>query len=214
MSLRLLLVDDHRLFREGLRALLSYQPDFEVVAEAGDGESAIAEALRVRPDLILMDIGLPGAIDGVAAAAVVTSRLPEMIVIMLTVHDDTDRLVDAFKAGAQGYLVKSIRSEDLVRRLRGAAEGDAILPRSVAARILDEFRKPGRPASAPSLTGREIQVLELVSRRMSNKEIAAALIISEHTVKNHMKNILARLQVANRREAAAFGAAQGWFRPQ
>jgi len=214
MTLRLLLVDDHRLFREGLRALLSYQPDFEVVAEAGDGESAINEALRVRPDLILMDIDLPGAVDGVAATSAVTTRLPGTIVIMLTVHDDTDRLVDAFKAGAQGYLVKSIRSEDLVRRLRGAAEGDAILPRSVAARILDEFRQPGRPAAVPSLTDREIQVLELVSRRMSNKEIAAALIISEHTVKNHMKNILARLQVANRREAAAFGAAQGWFQPK
>ena len=127
---------------------------------------------------------------------------------MLTVHDDTDRLLDAFKAGAQGYLVKSIRSEEMLRRLRGIAEGDAVLSRAMATRILDEFRRGAEVLSDMALTSRELEVLSLVAQRRSKKEIATELVISEHTV----KNILTKLQVRSRREAAAYGVAHGWFR--
>jgi DNA-binding NarL/FixJ family response regulator len=212
MPTRLLLVDDHRLFRDGLRSLLSYQDDFEVVGEADDAESGLAEARKLRPDLVLMDIDFPIGPDGIQAVEWIKTELPETDVIMLTVHDDTDKLLDAFKAGAQGYLVKSIRSEELLRRLRGIAEGDAVLSRGVAMRILEEFRKnTGMPADM-ALTTREFEVLGLVARRMSNKEIAGQLVISEHTVKNHMKNILTKLQVRSRRAAAAYGISRGWFR--
>lgn len=212
MPTRLLLVDDHRLFRDGLRSLLSYQDDFEVVGEADDAESGLAEARKLRPDLVLMDIDFPIGPDGIQAVEWIKTELPDTDVIMLTVHDDTDKLLDAFKAGAQGYLVKSIRSEELLRRLRGIAEGDAVLSRGVAMRILEEFRKnTGMPADM-ALTTREFEVLGLVARRMSNKEIASQLVISEHTVKNHMKNILTKLQVRSRRAAAAYGISQGWFR--
>ena len=212
MTMRIVLVDDHRLFRDGLRSLLSYQDDFEVVGEADDAESGLIETRKLRPDIVLMDIDFPSGPDGIQAVEWIKAELPETNVIMLTVHDDTDKLLDAFKAGAQGYLVKSIRSEELLRRLRGIAEGDAVLSRGIAMRILDEFRKSTGIPPDMALTTREFEVLGLVARRMSNKEIAGKLVISEHTVKNHMKNILTKLQVRSRRAAAAYGISQGWFR--
>lgn len=214
MTLRVVLVDDHRLFRDGIRALMSYQEDFEVVGEADDAESGVAEVLRVKPDIVLMDIDLPGGLDGIGATAEIKEALPGTEVVMLTVHDDTEKLLDAFKAGAQGYLLKSVRSEELLRRLRGIADGDAILSKGMASRILQEFRKGSGVPPEMELTPREVEVLGLVTQRMSNKEIAAHLVISEHTVKNHVKNILTKLQVGSRREAAAYGVAQGWFRKQ
>ena len=212
MTMRIVLVDDHRLFRDGLRSLLSYQDDFEVVGEADDAESGLIETRKLRPDIVLMDIDFPSGPDGIQAVEWIKAELPETNVIMLTVHDDTDKLLDAFKAGAQGYLVKSIRSEELLRRLRGIAEGDAVLSRGIAMRILDEFRKNTGMPPDMALTTREFEVLGLVARRMSNKEIAGQLVISEHTVKNHMKNILTKLQVRSRRAAAAYGISRGWFR--
>lgn len=210
--MRLLLVDDHHLFRDGIRSLLSYQDDFEVVGEAEDAESGVNEALRLQPDIVLMDIDFPKGPDGIEATRQIREALPATEVVMLTVHDDTEKLLDAFKAGAQGYLVKSVRSEELLRRLRGISEGDAVLSRAMATRILDEFRRNAETLPDMALTTREFEVLTLVARRMSNKEIASELVISEHTVKNHMKNILTKLQVRSRRAAAAYGIAHGWFR--
>lgn len=210
--MRILLADDHHLVRDGIRSLLSYQEDFEVVGEAHDAESAVREAVRLRPDLVLMDIDFPGGPDGIAATARIKELLPTTDVVMLTVHDDTEKLLDAFRAGAQGYLVKSIRSEELLRRLRGISDGDAVLSKAMATRILDEFRRGNDAVPDTALTTREFEVLTLVAQRLSNKEIAARLVISEHTVKNHMKNILTKLQVRSRRAAAAYGFAQGWFR--
>jgi DNA-binding NarL/FixJ family response regulator len=136
---------------------------------------------------------------------------------MLTVHDATEKLIDAIKAGAQGYVVKSIRSVELLEQLRGLTRGEAAVTRRMAARILEEFRRA--PSAAPEadeveqeLTNRELEVLELVAARLSNKEIAARLVISEHTVKNHIKNILGKLQLRSRRQAAEYGAARGWLR--
>jgi two-component system nitrate/nitrite response regulator NarL len=211
---RLLLVDDHALFREGLAGLFAYQDDFVVVGEASDAESALRKVAEVRPDIVLMDIDMPGE-DGIATTRRIKSDFPDVTVVMLTVHDATDKLLEAIKAGAQGYLVKNIRSSELLEQLRGLRQGEAAITRRMAARILEEFRHSQptpepRAESTNDLTPRELEVLELVADRLSNKEIAGRLVISEHTVKNHLKNILGKLHLRSRRQAADYGLARGW----
>jgi DNA-binding NarL/FixJ family response regulator len=215
---RLLLVDDHALFREGLAGLFTYQADFDVVGEAGDADMALAQTAELKPDIVLMDIDMPGE-DGIAVTRRLKLAFPDVIIVMLTVHDATDKLLEAIKAGAQGYLVKNIRSTELLEQLRGLTRGEAAITRRMAARILEEFQRGGQPATdAPDepsqdLTARELEVLELVADRLSNREIAARLVISEHTVKNHLKNILGKLHLRSRRQAADYGLARGWVRP-
>ncbi len=214
---RLLLVDDHALFREGLAGLFAYQDDFVVVGEAADAQTALAQTAALRPDIVLMDIDMPGA-DGIATTRRLKSEFPDVTVVMLTVHDATDKLLDAIKAGAQGYLVKNIRSTELLDQLRGLKRGEAAITRRMAARILEEFQRGqvstgSTKGSLNDLTARELEVLELVADRLSNKEIAARLVISEHTVKNHLKNILSKLHLRSRRQAADYGLARGWVRP-
>ncbi len=209
--LRLLLVDDHALFREGLISLLSYQDDFTVVGEAEDAGSALAQAHALEPDIVLMDIELPGE-DGVFATRRLTMEMPNVTVVMLTVRDDSETLFEAIKAGAQGYLVKNTRSRELLEQLRGLARGEAAISRRLAARILEEIRgQTDRLGPEEELTARELEVLELVVARLSNAEIAERLMVSEHTVKNHMKSILSRLHLHNRHQAAAYGVARGWL---
>jgi len=209
--LRLLLVDDHALFREGLISLLSYQDDFAVVGEAENAESALGQARALEPDIVLMDIELPGE-DGVAATRRLTTELPAVTVVMLTVRDDSQTLFEAIKAGAQGYLVKNVRSRELLEQLRGLARGEAAISRRMAARILEEIRGQTEPFGPEEvLTAREMDVLELVAARHSNAEIAGRLLVSEHTVKNHMKSILSKLHLRNRHQAAAYGVARGWL---
>jgi DNA-binding NarL/FixJ family response regulator len=209
--LRLLLVDDHALFREGLISLLSYQDDFNVVGEAEDAESALAQARALKPDIVLMDIELPGE-DGVTATQRLTIEMPTITVVMLTVRDDSQTLFKAIKAGAQGYLVKNVRSRELLEQLRGIARGEAAISRRIAARILEEIRGQTEPfGPGEELTARELEVLQLVAARLSNAEIAERLVISEHTVKNHMKSILSKLHLHNRHQAAAYGVARGWL---
>ncbi len=217
--LKLLLVDDHDLFREGLVALFSYQHDFVVVGEAGDAESAIAQARKLRPDLVLMDIDLSGG-DGVLATQQIKSEMPGVAVVMLTVYDDTEKLLEAIKAGAEGYLVKNIRASELIVQLRGLAHGEAAITRRMATRVLNEFRKQDNDGESeqptgtdPQLTPRELEVLELVAARNSNREIADTLTISEYTVKNHIKSILTKLQLRSRHQAAMYGVARGWIHP-
>jgi DNA-binding NarL/FixJ family response regulator len=209
--LRLLLVDDHALFREGLISLLSYQDDFTVVGEAEDAESALDQARALAPDIVLMDIELPGE-DGVIATQRLTMEMPAVTVVMLTVHDDSQTLFEAIKAGAQGYLVKNVRSRELLEQLRGLARGEAAISRRMAARILEEIRGQTEPLwPEEELTARETDVLELVAARLSNAQIAERLVVSEHTVKNHMKSILSKLHLRNRHQAAAYGVARGWL---
>jgi DNA-binding NarL/FixJ family response regulator len=209
--LRLLLVDDHALFREGLSSLLSYQDDFIVVGEAEDAESALNQARALKPDIVLMDVELPGE-DGVAATGRLKMEMPEATIVMLTVHDDSQTLLEAIKAGAQGYLVKNVRSRELLEQLRGLARGEAAISRRMAARILEEIRGEMEPyGPGEELTARELEVLELVASRLPNAEIAERLVISEHTVKNHMKSILSKLHLHNRHQAAAYGIARGWL---
>ncbi len=209
--LRLLLVDDHALFREGLTSLLSYQDDFIVVGEAEDAESALKQARTLQPDVVLMDIELPGE-DGVTATQRLKMEMPEINIVMLTVHDDTETLFEAIKVGAQGYLLKNVRSWELLKQLRGLARGEAAISRRMAARILEEIRGQAEPCGpGEELTAREMDVLELVAARLSNAEIAERLVVSEHTVKNHMKSILSKLHLHNRHQAAAYGIARGWL---
>lgn len=213
MSMRVLLVDDHALFRDGMAALFSYQSDFVVVGNAANAADAVALTRSLQPDLVLMDIDLGGE-DGVAVTAVLKAEFPDVKVVILTVYDDTEKLLEAVKAGASGYLVKNIKSNELLDRLRDVARGDAAITRRMASRILEEFRRTSQPTPPETLlTARELEVLELVASRLSNKEIAMRLVISENTVKNHMKSILGKLQLRSRREAAAYGVAQGWVAP-
>jgi DNA-binding NarL/FixJ family response regulator len=208
---RLLLVDDHTLFREGLISLLSYQDDFTVVGEAEDAESALAQARALEPDIVLMDIELPGE-DGVSATRRLKMEVPAVTVVMLTVHDDSQTLFEAIKARVQGYLVKNVRSRELLEQLWGLARGEAAISRRMAARILEEIQGQTEPfGPEEELTAREMEVLELVAARLSNAEIAERLVVSEHTVKNHMKSILSKLHLRNRHQAAAYGVARGWL---
>jgi DNA-binding NarL/FixJ family response regulator len=218
-KVRVLLADDHELFREGLASVLNAQPDFEVVGEAGDGLEVLVKARKLGPDLILMDIGMPGC-DGVEATQRVKAELPDAIIVMLTVRDEDDKLFEAIKSGAQGYLLKSIRSRELLTMLRGAVRGEAAITPTLGGRMLEEFRRLShetRPVpedeEVTTLTQREQEVLSLVAQGASDKEIADALVISVFTVKSHMRNILSKLHLGHRYEAALYALREGLIGP-
>lgn len=212
-QLRILLVDDHVLFREGLAGIISAQPDMQVVGEANDGLEAFVKAQELKPDLILMDVQMPG-MDGLEATLQIKQNLPETIVVMLTVRDDDEMLFEALKNGAQGFLLKEIRSQSMLEMLRGAVHGDAALSPTLAGRVLSEFRRLSKGGIAEKeddsgLTEREQQVLVQASKGATDKEIAAALNISLNTVKTHIRNILSKLHVRTRREATKAAQSKG-----
>jgi DNA-binding NarL/FixJ family response regulator len=217
-NIRVLLVDDHSLFREGLANILNMQPDFEVIDEAGDGLEALVKARELVPDLIVMDVSMPGC-NGVEATQKIKKELPAVTIVMLTVRDEDENLFEAIKSGAQGYLLKSIRSRELVKMLRGAVQGEAAISPAMGGRMLEEFRRLGQQArrypaeEVEALTQREQDVLSLVAEGASDKEIAEALTISVHTVKSHMRNILAKLHLSHRHEAALFALRKGLISP-
>jgi DNA-binding NarL/FixJ family response regulator len=203
---RVLLVDDHALFREGLAGIISAQPDMQVVGEANDGLEAIVKARELKPELVVMDVQMPG-VDGLEATRQIKQAVPEATIVILTVRDDDAKLFEALKGGAQGYLLKDIRSQEMLEMLRSALRGEAALSPALAGRVLAEFRRLSRhgiPGAEDdgTLTEREQQVLLEVSKGATDKEIAEALSISLNTVKSHIRNILAKLQVNTRREAA------------
>ena len=209
---RILLVDDHVLFRKGIARLIDSQPDFEVIAEAEDGCQAVSYAKRFKPDLILMDVHMPEC-DGLEATRLIVDDWPEAQIVMLTVSDEDQDLFAAIRNGAIGYLVKKIEPQDLFARLRGVTQGEAPISRVMAGRILREFARVGTevppPDSTRSLTPREREVLQLVSKGLTNKEIGAQLHIAENTVKNHLRNILEKLHLQNRAQAAAYAVREG-----
>ena len=211
---RVLLIDDHALFRSGVAGLLASQADFEVVGEASNGQEGLELARVLLPDIILMDVSMP-VMDGLEATRRIKAELPYIRIIILSISDSDPNLFEAVKAGAQGYLLKNIDARALYGALRGVVLGEAPVSRVMAARLLDEFGRHVRqngaaaPGPAAELSSREKQVLEQVARGRSNKEIAASLDIAENTVKNHLKNILEKLHLENRVQAATFAVRAG-----
>jgi DNA-binding NarL/FixJ family response regulator len=211
--LRILLVDDHVLFRKGVAALLATRQDLQVVGEAGDGLEAIEMARETLPDVILMDINMPRC-DGLEAIRQIKREMPHVTIVMLTVSEDDKHLFDAIKGGAQGYLLKNLEPYQLYDLLTSISKGEAPLSGAIAAKIIKEFTRPNPGmANAPEildeLTEREMMILQLVAEGKTNGEIASALVISENTVKIHVRNILEKLHLQNRIQAAVYAVRQG-----
>lgn len=216
---RLLLADDHELFRAGLAGLIDSQPDLQVVGQASDGFEALMLARELRPALLVMDISMP-ICNGVEAVRLIraTPELADLRIVMLTIHDDDEHLFAAIRAGANGYLLKNTNSAEFLRGVRAALAGEAILPPKLAARLMDEFaRLASQPAPAAAtgdvsdqeLTWREREVLQLIATGASDSEIADQLTLSIHTVKTHVRHILAKLHAVNRRAAVSEAKQRG-----
>jgi NarL family two-component system response regulator LiaR len=200
MTIRVLIVDDHSVVRQGLRMFLSLESELEVIAEAGDGQEAISLARKHKPDVVLMDLLMPG-MDGIAATQAIRQEMPDVEVIALTSVLEDEAVIGAIRAGAIGYLLKDTKSDELCRAIKSAAAGQVQLSPQAAARLVREVQAPERPEA---LTERETDVLRLLSMGKTNKEIAAELYIGEATVKTHVSNILRKLGVPSRTQAALY----------
>jgi NarL family two-component system response regulator LiaR len=200
---RALIVDDHNVVRQGLRFLLEHEPDIEIVGDCPDGESAVRAVDDLVPNVVLLDLQMPG-LDGIATLRLIKAHSPATQVIVLTSHQGDDLVFDAVRAGATSYLLKTAGVDEVVRAVRAAARGESVLDPSVAAKVLQEMRGRERePVDA--LSPREVEVLKALARGRSNKEIASALFIGEETVKTHVSNILSKLHLADRTQAAIYG---------
>jgi DNA-binding NarL/FixJ family response regulator len=215
---RIVLADDHALLREGLAGLINAQPDLVVVGQAADGLEALTLARDLRPDLIVMDISMP-VCDGLEATRLIRAAQPLARILILTIHDADEELFEAIKAGAGGYVLKNTTAAEFLGSVRGVLAGEAALPPKLAARLLAEFARLAHraaseppPEEAPELSARECEVLRLIAAGATNKEIAAQLGLSLHTVKSHVCNILGKLHAANRRQAAKAAVQLGLVR--
>jgi DNA-binding NarL/FixJ family response regulator len=215
--MRVLIVDDHPLFRDGLRSLLEVR-GLDVVGEASNGREAVDQARRLRPEVVLMDLDMP-ELNGLAATRLISAELPDVKVVILTASEDDANLFEAIKSGAQGYLYKNLDSAEIVRLLEGVAEGEPALTPGLARKLLGEFARPAHVAPVPdepfpSLTDREREVLDLLVQGVtSNRELAERLVVTENTVKYHLRNILDKLHVQNRAQVVAFAVRQGLIEP-
>jgi DNA-binding NarL/FixJ family response regulator len=206
--IRALIVDDHALFRRGLEMVLEAEPDIELVGQASDGEEAVRKAGESLPDVVLMDIRMPRS-SGIEACRALKDVAPSAKIVMLTISDEEEDLFEAIRAGASGYLLKDIPLDEVAETVRAVNGGQSLINPSMAGKLLTEFAALARredeerpqQVPAPRLTDREIQVLKLVARGMNNRDIAKELFISENTVKNHVRNILEKLQIHSRMEA-------------
>ncbi len=219
---KLLLVDDHALFRMGMRGLLEREPDFVIVGEAADSRSAIELALETSPDIILMDLTLPSP-GGIETTQRIKRELPSVGIIVLAQNEEEDALFDAIKAGAAAFILKDVGPDDLVTIIRRVSDGEYLIndkvfaKPAVASRVLKEFRElavygqDAAPIFAP-LSPREVEILDNIAQGMTNKQVAYALSISEQTVKNHMSSILRKLSVNDRTQAVVYAMRQGWIR--
>ncbi len=217
--IRVLIVDDHELFRRGLFVVLGGDERLEVVGEAGDGEEAVALAAVLRPDAVIMDVRMP-RLNGIEATRRIRELLPETKILMLTVSDDEEDLYESIKAGANGYLLKEISVQEVAEAIRAVVQGQSLISPSMASKLLDEFNSLARQAAerdrlqTPMLTSRELEVLRQVARGITNKEVAEQLYISENTVKNHVRNILEKLHLHSRMEAVMYAVRMGLLDPR
>ncbi len=205
--IRVLVVDDQELFRRGLTMLLAVEPGLEVVGEAGDGVEGVALAETAAPDVVLLDVRMPKQ-SGIESCLAIKEAVPSTKIIILTVSDEEADLYEAVKSGASGYLLKDSSIEEVAQAIRVVADGQSLISPSMAIKLIDEFKQMSRPerdtGPALRLTERELDVLRLVAQGLSNKEIAARLFISENTVKNHVRNMLEKLQLHSRMEAVMY----------
>jgi DNA-binding NarL/FixJ family response regulator len=205
LSTRLLIVDNHTLFRQGLVSLLQSEPGFEVVGEAGSGEEALKLVPRIQPDVVLMDVKMPG-IGGVEATRRLAEAMPQARVLMLTVSEEEESLFAAIQAGARGYILKSADADELLEAIRHVHAGEAMISPVMTFRLMQALRNGGVHSPLPELplTSREQDVFQLLAQGASNRQIAKALTITENTVKTHVRNILEKLELRNRSEVAAY----------
>jgi two-component system nitrate/nitrite response regulator NarL len=212
--IRILIVDDHTLFRSGIKLLLQRQAGFEVVGEASDGLEGVKRAKQFRPDVVLLDLHMSGT-GGLEALRILTEEMPEIQVVMLTVSEDTEDLLEALRSGARGYLLKNIETEFLLDSIQRAARGESVMSPQIAHKLADSLRAPPKDKAAVSaagldkLTPREREILIMLARGDSNKEIAATLRLAESTVKIHVQGILRKLNLAGRVQAAVYASAHG-----
>jgi DNA-binding NarL/FixJ family response regulator len=207
VTIRLLIADDHLVVRTGLRAMFGTEADIDIVGEATTGAQAVDLADRFRPDVVLMDLRMP-EVDGVAATVRIRERHPSIHVLVLTTYDTDADILKAIEAGATGYLLKDATREELIRAVRAAARGASVLTPAVASRLMHRLRAPGHEA----LSAREIEILQHVARGRTNKEIAAALFISEATVKTHLLHIFGKLDAQDRTQAVTVALERGVLR--
>ena len=211
-AIRVLIADDHRLFREGIKALLSSISDAEVIAEAATGQEVIDKALKYQPDVILMDIQMPD-LNGIEASRKILEASPHIGILMLTMYDDDESVFTAMRAGARGYILKGADQAELLRAIQAVSSGEALFSASIADKLIRFFSvpRPDLPLNAfPDLTEREREILGLIAQRQSNQRIARTLEISDKTVRNHVSNIFSKLQVADRATAIARAKAAGF----
>jgi two-component system, NarL family, response regulator DevR len=211
--IRLLIVDDHEMVREGLKAMLVSEPDFSIVGDAANAEQALELIERLRPDIALLDIRLPGT-SGIEVCRTVTTRYPETAVIILTTYTDDNLIAQAIQAGARGFILKDIERFDLKRSIRAVARGEAAIDPKAAVAVLAQLRKvpQGSVEAAPEqLSSQQLVILRLVAQGLSSREIATQLYLSENTVKGYVQEILHRLGVKNRTEAVMVAVKQGWL---
>lgn len=208
--IRILIVDDHTLFRSGIKLLLQRQEGFEVIGEAGDGLEGAKLAQRLRPDVVLLDRHMPGT-SGLEAIPLLREGVPQSRIVMLTVSEDAEDMLEAMRAGAQGYLLKNIDTDFLLDSIRRAAAGESVMSAQMAGKLAEAMRSPGKPAAADAekLTPREREIIALLARGASNKEIARTLTLAESTVKIHVQGILRKLNLASRVQAAVYAVEHG-----
>ena len=207
-GIRVFLADDHPVVRQGLRTFLESRPGIEVVGEAGDGDAVVTEAVRLRPDVVLMDLVMPGG-GGIAAIRRIREGAPGTRVVVLTSFASDDQVIPAVQAGAAGYLLKDVEPSGLEAAIRLVHEGEALLDPQIAGRVMEQVAHPPPAGDIASLTPREREVLELLGRGLSNRQLAETLVVSEKTVKTHVSNILMKLGVHDRTQAALLAVRAG-----
>ena len=213
-KIRILLADDHALVREGTKELLEREDDLEVVAEASDGKTAVQLATKQRPDVVIMDFAMP-KLNGIEATRQIKAIDPSIAVLVLTAYDNEQYIFAFLEAGAAGYLLKDAHIDELIKAIRAVHAGESILHPAIARKVINRFARPaekyGKEAALNQLTKRELEVLKLAAKGMSNREIALELSISVRTVQTHLSNIFTKIGVGSRIEAVIYGLRQGWF---